>query len=232
MRLIEQLAALQALDAQIDRCRQRYHEIQAALQPAETLQALALRRKGLQEHVAQWQQTQKQREQAVAAQTAKIQEQEKLLYGGMIKDAREQVNMQHNIEALQRQHAALEEDALAALLEVEQSSATLAEVEQVWQAEAAAWRRQQALLQGELQQVIQEARKFKAERDGAAPKIAAQALRQYESLRQQKNGVAVVKIDGASCGGCGSLLPTARRQQAYGDDLVTCPICGRLLATT
>jgi len=231
MRLIEQLAALQALDLQIDRCRHRYNEIQTALHPPETLQALAARRKSLQEHVAQWQQTQKEREQATAAQAAKIQEQEKKLYRGTIKDAREQVNLQQNIEALQRQQDVLEEAALQALLEVEQGNATLTEVEREWQAAAAAWRRQQTLLQEELQQVVQEARRLKGEREGTALKLPAATLPRYEALRRQKNGVAVVKIDGASCGGCGSLLPTARKQQAFGDEIVTCPICGRLLAT-
>lgn len=229
MRLIERLAALQALDSSLDEHRRRYNELQAELQPPHSLQALISQHNELKAALEHWQKEQNQRETAVADQTAKIQAQEKLLYGGKVKDPREQVNLQQNVEALKRHRQTLEEEALEAIMAVEQKSSELDEVDARLKAEAEQWKQRQSELQAEMQTVIGEARKLKVQRDTAALAVQPPMLKRYENLRQKKNGVAVVKIRGLNCGGCGSTLPTARKQRVFGDGLVTCPICGRLL---
>lgn len=229
MRPIEQLAALQAIDSTLDADRHRYVEIQGALhEPA----SLAAARTGREEAAAQlhhWRRERQQREIAVSDQQTRIQAQEKQLYGNRVKDAREQVALQQNVEMLKRQLTRLEEAALDSILELEQAEVALVHAENLLAAETATWQKGQTALQSERETLITRARHTKAQRDTSAARLAPDLLKRYETLRQKHGGIAVSKIQGSNCGVCGAAVPTSVRQQAHGEALAPCPICGRLL---
>ncbi|MCP4212544.1 MAG: hypothetical protein GY764_13860 [Halieaceae bacterium] len=229
MRPIIQLAALQAIDTDLDADRKRYAEIQAELQPPSSLSQAQTARNEAAALVEQWRKEQQQRERAVADQSTKVQTQEKQLYSGRVKDPRELVAMQQNVEALKRHLETLEEAELEAILEAEQAESDLAEAEVSLTEEQAAWASTEAGLQQERQSLILRARKRKAQRDTAAADLPPADLKRYEALRERSGGVAVAPLQGAGCGGCGAALPTATRQQVHGDQIVTCPICKRML---
>ncbi|MCO6450022.1 MAG: hypothetical protein J5I90_04465 [Caldilineales bacterium] len=229
MRAIDQLAALQHLDAGLDADRRRYAEIQAALHEPEELQTARAERNEISRRLEDWRGERRQRETAAADQQTRVRETEKLLYSGKVRDAREQVALQNNVEALKRHQAALEEAALEAMLEQEQAESDLAEAEEKLGKLQAAWDRDKAELESDRQAVIGHARSLKAQRDTAASQIDKPLLQRYEALREKTGGVAVAAVQGANCGGCGAALPTAVRQQTHGDELITCPICRRLL---
>ncbi len=231
MRPIIQLAALQAIDTDLDADRKRYAEIQAELQPPLSLSQAQTARDEAVALVEQWRKEQKQREGEVADQNTKIQIQEKQLYGGRVKYPRELVAMQQNVEALKRHLETLEEAELEAILEAEQAESDLAEAEANLGEEQATWARTEAELQQERQSLILRAQKRKAQRDAAAASLPSPDLKRYEILRERSGGVAVAPLQGAGCGGCGAALPTATRQQVHGDQIVTCPICRRMLYT-
>ncbi|NOZ72590.1 MAG: hypothetical protein GXP38_11885 [Chloroflexi bacterium] len=230
MRLIELLAALQSIDTKLDGHRKRYAEIQAALKiPAELVQAQNVKQKA-EEQVAYWRKERQVREIAVADQNRHIKAQEQKLYGGRIKDPREQVALQKNVESLKRYLETLEEAVLEAIIELEQAEADLDKAGNALSQMQASWAQQEAELMAEKEKLIADARKLKAKRAQVSKHIPAPTLKQYESLRKSKQGLAVVALHGNSCSGCGATLPTAIRQQLHGDDLVFCPICGRLLS--
>ena len=229
MRTIDQIDALQHIDTELDAARKRYAEIQQALQPPESLKNAAMQRDTIAASLEHWRGERKQRDIAVDEQSTRIKTQEQQLYGGYVKDPREQVAVQQNIESLQKHLDTVEELSLEAMLEFEQAEADLSEAESVLAAEQATWQQQEAELQQERQTLITRARTLKAKRDQAASRLDVGILKQYESLRQVSGGAAVAELRGASCGGCGAALPTAVRQQAHGDALVACPICRRWL---
>ena len=229
MRVIDQLAALQAIDSKLDADRRRYAEIQAALQPPASLQAAKSTRDEIKARLEHWRRERSQRETAVKDQRARIQAQEKQLYSGRVKDAREQVALAKNVESLKKHLDTLEEAELEAILEVEQAESDLAEAERTLAEEQAAWAQKEAGLQQERQALIVHARQLKSQRQPAANRLQPVILKRYEVLRKKLGGVAVVQMKGASCGGCGASLPTALRQQVHGSDVFTCPICGRML---
>jgi len=230
MRLIELLAALQSIDTRLDRHRKRYAEIQAELKmPGSLVQAQDAKQKA-EERVEHWRKERQKRETAVADQNRRIKAQEQKLYGGKIKDPREQVALQKNVESLKRYLETLEEGVVEAILELEQAEKDLDIAGKTLSKAQAAWAQQEAALLAEKEALIADARKLKAKRAQVSNHIPAPNLKQYEALRSSKQGLAVATLRGDSCSGCGATLPTAMRQQLHSDVLVFCPICGRILS--
>ncbi len=229
MRPIDQLAALQTIDTTLDADRHRYAELQTALQEPEALRAGRAARDQAVTNAEHWRRERRQRESAVVDQQARIKAQEKQLYGGKGRDAREQVALQQNVDMLKRQLARMEEGAFEAILELEQAENNLQRAEETLRLQAAAWQQQERELQSERAALIANARQTKSQREATAGKLSPDQLRRYEDLRQKHSGLAVARVQAGNCGGCGASLPTAVRQQAHGDALTPCPICGRLL---
>lgn len=229
MRSIDQLAALQTIDTALDADRHRYTELQAALQEPESLRAGRAARDQAIANLEHWRRERRQRESAVVDQQARIKAQEQQLYGGRGKDAREQVALQQNVDMLKRQLARMEEEAFEAILELEQAESNLQRAEEALRLQGAAWQQQERELQSERAALIANARQTKGQREAAAGKLGPDLLKRYDSLRQKHSGLAVARVQAGNCGGCGASLPTAIRQQAHGDALTPCPICGRLL---
>jgi predicted nucleic acid-binding Zn-ribbon protein len=86
----------------------------------------------------------------------------------------------------------------------------------------------------ELEEIIlltqEEEIRLNHEREKVARLIDERYLRQYERIRQAKEGLAVVPIRRSSCGGCFSTIPPQRIVEIReGGRLHTCENCGRIL---
>jgi predicted nucleic acid-binding Zn-ribbon protein len=229
MRVIDHLADLQSIDSKLDADRKRYAEIQAALKPPGSLQEATSARDEILVRLAHWRGEREQRKTARVDQNNRIQAQEKQLYSGRVKDAREQVALSNNVESLKKHLDTLEEADLEAILEVEQAENDLVEAEARLEQEQLVWMQQEDELQKEQKALIAHARQLKNQRDTIASRIQSDALKRYDALRKKLGGMAVAPLQGAGCGGCGASLPTALRQQVHGSDILECPICGRML---
>jgi len=229
MRVIDQLAELQAIDSKLDADRKRYAEIQAALKPPGSLQEATSTRDETAARLQHWTEEREQRKTARVDQVNRIKAQETQLYSGRVKDAREQVALSNNVESLKKHLDTLEEADLEAILEVEQAENDLVEAETRLEAEQLVWMKQEDELQKEQKTLVAHARQLKSQRDAAASRIQPDMLERYEALRKKLGGVAVAPLQGAGCGSCGASLPTALRQQVHGNAILECPICGRML---
>jgi len=86
----------------------------------------------------------------------------------------------------------------------------------------------------ELEEIIlltqEEEIRLNHEREKVARLIDERYLRQYERIRQAKDGLAVVPIKRSSCGGCFSTIPPQRIVEIReAGRLHTCEYCGRIL---
>ncbi len=230
MRTIKLLATLQQIDLELDADRRKFAENKEAMTPPEGLKKLLAQVKAAENEVTRWQKERKLREEAVALQQAKIKEEEARLYSGRIKDPREQVAVQQHVESLKRHLETLEERALEALMELEKSQATLTQLRQTFEAQKAAWMTRREALEKEQEAIVAHARRLKAKRETITKQLPAADLSQYEAMRKKLGGLAVVKLNGRSCGGCGASLPTSVVQQVQAGEMTKCPICGRLLS--
>ena len=191
MRLIDQLAELQGFDRTLDEDRRRYTEIQEALHEPEVLRAARLTKDEALNREQEWRRQRGQRETMASEQAAKIKVQEDMLYSGRVKDAREQVAMAQNIEALKRRLQSLEEEALAAMMELEQAEQELIVRGDALAEEEQRWRQEQARLQKERDALVAHARQTKAQRDALAGRLPTPTLQRYEALRQKRGSMVV-----------------------------------------
>jgi len=229
MQSIKLFTTLQEIDSALDADRKQFADNKAAMQPSAALQELARQVKTLSGQVAHWRKERRERDAEVSALTAKIAGLEKNLYGGRIKDAREQVAMQQNVESLKRHLATLEEASLEAMLKLEDAEKRLEETQAQFSQQKEAWQAHKTQLEQEQEALVAHAKKLKARRAQVVATMSAADVSRYEALRKRMGGLAVVKIQGQSCGGCGASLPTFLVQKIHEGKIATCPICGRML---
>ncbi len=229
MQSIKLLATLQQIDLELDADRRKFSENKQAMQPSPELQQQARRVKQAQAKLEQWRKERRLRDERVAEQTAKIASLEKQLYGGRIKDVREQVAMQQNIEALKRHLEALEEAALEAMMEQEAAEEILAAEQTTFDAMKQAWQEKRAALEADQEAIVKHARKLKARREQVVATLPPADVSQYEVVRKKLGGLAIARLEHKSCGGCGAALPTSVVQKVHEGQVVKCPICGRWL---
>jgi len=229
MQSIKLLATLQQIDLELDVDRRQFAANKEAMQPFPELQQQARRVKQLQAQVEKWRKERRQRDEKVAEQTAKISSLEQQLYGGRIKDVREQVAMQQNIEAQKRHLGTLEDAALEAMLEQEEAEKTLIAERAAFDAMKKKWEVHKDALEKEQEAIIKHARALKARRETIVAALPSDEVAHYERLRKKLGGLAIARLEGRNCGGCGASLPTSVVQKVHEGQSVKCPICGRLL---
>lgn len=160
----------------------------------------------------------------------KIATEEKKLYDGSVKNPRELMNLQQEIESIKVKRGEREEHLLAIMMEVDaaqqdatQQSGDLEAMERQWQEDQKRLSREQTALEADLATL---ARK----REVLVGQVDADSLRTYEELRRVKQGLAVAKLVQGRCEGCRISLPVSDQQKARtGRNLATCSNCGRIL---
>ena len=224
------LYRLQQLDTQLDRTRQRLADIQTTLSEdavlAQAQEVAELASADLKEQRRML----RQAEENVRQQRVKIEQNEAALYGGKVRNPKELQDLQNEVAALKRYMSVLEDRQLEAMLTEEDSvaadSLAAARLEQV-QAENAG--RNQALIQ-EQTRLLQDVPRLEQERQATAASLPEADLRLYESLRRQRNGLAVAKIANKACSACGSTLNAVLLDAARSpNQLSRCDVCGRIL---
>ncbi len=80
-------------------------------------------------------------------------------------------------------------------------------------------------------ETINKGRKSKDKaRSQQAKKIKPALLKKYDTLRQRRNGLAVVNVDAGVCQGCFMAIPPQRYNMLLrGDQLFDCPTCQRII---
>jgi len=229
MQSIKLLATLQQIDLELDADRRKFTENKQGMQPSPELQQQARKVKLAQAQVEKWRKERVQRDEQVAELTGKIKSLEEQLYGGRIKDVREQVAMQQNVEAHKRHLETLEESALEAMMALEEAEKKLDAERTAFEAMKQEWLERKAALEKDQEALVVHARKLKARREQVVATLPEADVKRYEALRKKLGGLAIAKLEGKSCGGCGASLPTSVVQKVHEGQDIKCPICGRLL---
>ena len=223
------LHRLQKVDSRIDRVNARLTAIRRSLgDDAEMREALTRLEKAKEEQHA-FERILKQSEAEAQDQQTKIQQTESSLYGGSVKNPKELQDLQHEMAALKRHLAALEEQELTAMQNVETSQAALQEAAREVEQVKARLGVEQIKLVEEQATLSKEIERLSSERQAIVSALAGQMLEMYENLRQQKRGVAIAEISDSACAACGTTLTAALQQSARSSTLTHCPSCGRIL---
>lgn len=225
------LYELQKIDLNMDKARRRVAQIRRKLEEPEELKqaraAVATLRSELERlHARQLDAELNSRQLA-----ERIQESERRLMSGEVRNARELEALQSSIESMKRQRAQVEEVAIESMQQREahqrqlaDQEATLAHLENTWSA-------QKATLEEEETKYKRFYAQLKQQRQRLSERLSADALSLYAQLVERKAGVAVAAVQNGACSACNMALPTgvvSHARTAAGTP-VFCPSCGRIL---
>lgn len=231
---IEKLYELQQIDLRRLRIVKEIRKALDDIQEPRDLAELRADVAAMQEEQDGLRNSQKAAEAQVENIKAKIAANQHLLENVGLTDPKEIAALQAIITELEREKAAMEERALAALLEYEDKhkafqprQKTLAERDAQWQLAKDEFGERQSTIAAELRQL-------NAERKMQADNVDAESLEVYEDLLKRKNGIAVTTISNSFCDACFMSLPTSVSTAPHGNGkgYLFCPSCGRILVRT
>jgi hypothetical protein len=230
MSRVSNLSRLQNTDQDLDRCRNRLEEISAALADsaaADTARA-KLEQAGAARQAAQL--AAKDGELAAATQRAKLNETERSLYGGSVRNPKELQDLQREAESLQRQLAALEDKLLETMVELEdrEMDQEVAK-DELARVESAAENGRGVLIR-ERAEVEARCSRLESEREVSVAGVAPKDLALYTELRESMGGRVVALLHDDACGACGLALAASALQSVRNSaELFRCTQCGRIL---
>ncbi|GAB4537938.1 MAG: hypothetical protein Fur002_00570 [Anaerolineales bacterium] len=214
-----QAARIRAQQESIRQTLANDSELQAALQQAEAARAARL------DAANQL----KRAEAETLANKIKTQQSESSLYGGSVKNPKELQDLQKEIAALKKHLITLEERELELMLtlEVKEKEAQAAHANlEILQAKRGS---EQKKLLDENAALSVEFEKINEERSAALASVEAELLQAYETLKEQKRGIAVTEVVENACSICGAGVTAALQQSARSAKLAYCSSCGRIL---
>jgi predicted nucleic acid-binding Zn-ribbon protein len=227
----EPLYRLQLLDLALDQARRRWREIEAALagSPAlvHTLAELTKAEQALRQTTTDL----KLLELEAQSLDEKIASEEDRLYSGRIRNPKEMLEVQQELEMLKRRRSALDDQMLELMAQAEQQRADLSRCQEAMAQAERHFAEDCERLKAEQRKLRAQVEADLAQREALRRSLPQEDYAAYEALRKKKpNGVAVALIKAGACSQCGEVPPSQLVQQANtGTALAFCPNCGRIL---
>lgn len=220
---------LQQIDSEIRAKKQRLGEVlrlqkepAALISAREHVQAVAA-------DLQQWQARHKNLTLEIASVIDKAKRSEDRLYSGVVKNTKELADLQHEVEALGRRRATLEDDALLTMMEVDERKAAKAAADAVADKLAGEFTTASTSLRQEQQTLALHLNGLLEKRARQASMAQPALLKSYDDLSRQKNGLAVAGLRGNKCLGCRLTLSASVIRAADEGKIVHCENCGRFL---
>ncbi|MFQ5942360.1 MAG: zinc ribbon domain-containing protein [Anaerolineales bacterium] len=224
------LYRLQEIDRETDRLKGRLEEIRVTLEDSSEITQLKADRDVKEAAMADSSAAARRAENDVEDQRLKIQNTEQALYGGDVKNPKELEDLQMESDSLKRHLETLEDRYLEAMLEQDEKENALKVSSAALEATETRLASLHKDLISEQENHNERLASLEAEREVALASMSNQDSSTYEALRTRLMGVAVVELNGDSCGACGLTLSASSRQLVVsGDELVNCTQCSRIL---
>lgn len=231
MSVTDLLLDLQAIDSTLDQLNQRLAAVKADLRETDELIAARRARAEAEQLVRQRRAERKDLELAAAALDEKIQQAEKRLYSGLVKNPKELLDLQNDIHALKRQKTTTDDQLFAAMLALENAESTQTRAAAEAARIEADWQAAQVRLQAAEAEIELDIAGQTAEQRAIRAGLGETELALYDQLRRRKGGLAVVEIMGSTCPGCGVRVTANVLQQLgqSGQPYARCGNCERIL---
>ncbi len=230
MSYIHQLFQLQKLDTEIDEKKKRLGEVLKAQKEPPALLAMRKRAETAAIELQKWQTNHQDLTLEVGSLSTKAKNSEDRLYSGKVTNPKELADLQQEIEALARRKAVLEDAIVEALVMVEEAEKEKTAADSELETAVTQWEAQSGHLKTEQNELALNLHKLMQTRKTRAATIDAAALREYDELRQQRNGLAVAGLRVNMCLGCQTTVSANKVREVDEGHKVYCGGCGRLLA--
>ena len=174
---------------------------------------------------------QKSKEMELGSKEEAIKKAQAQLY--QVKTNKEYTAMQHEIEGFKADKSVLEDEILSMMDGIEQAQRAVAQEREGLRREDEALRRETVRIDGERQQMDRQLADLTAQRDQLVPQVSVKILDVYERVLDNRQGLALVPVDGEACGGCHMILPPqVIHEVRMAEQLIRCGNCTRLLYWT
>lgn len=131
---------------------------------------------------------------------------------------------------LEESKGEIEERILRWMEEISEREKALGDLEAGAESAREEYEREIPPLEERIEELEAQLREVAAEAEAIRGSLDARWLSMFDRLSSTKRGVAVVPIDGATCGGCHAALPLAVVEAVrYGQEIVSCDSCMRIL---
>ena len=230
MNKAETLYRLQIIDLEIDERSRRLKEVKAILEGNEELGRARQALQDGEKKLSRQRTRLRDQELEMRSLANKIASVEDRLYGGHIKNPKELASRQEEVQYLKRRKGGHEDQVLEAMIEVEESEASVMEQRERLARLEEEWQETQVRLSAEQNELVNRLRQLKVKRAKLQKTIEAGDLALYEDLRRRRGGQAVALLEGDLCQACRVTLPSSKAQQArQGKTLTLCGSCERIL---
>lgn len=220
---------LQQLDSDIRTKKQRLGEVLRLQKEPPALLNARERAQAADAELQSWRARHKALTLEIAGLADKAKRSEERLYSGVVKNPKELNDLQHEVEALGRRRAGLEDEALTMMMAIDErqtikntADGEVKRVSDEFTAAAVIFREEQQTLAVHLNKQLEK-------RQRQATLAQPSVLKAYDDLAKQKNGLAVAGLRGSKCLGCQLTLSGSTIRAAEEGKLVQCDSCGRFL---
>ena len=226
---LQHLLELQQIDIQIYGLRGIKEEKPAKI--AELEAAFEVKRgilSGLEKAVLDLQKQKKDKEGELAAKEESILKLQGQLY--QLKTNKEYHTMQQQIAGGKADKSVIEDKILEVMESMDASRAEMEKAKVLLAEEERVFADQKRAVQAEIKEIDDKLVCLETQRKQITPLLRQEVLGQYDRILNIRGGLALVPVQGTSCGGCHMFVPpqTINMISMY-DNLVTCEMCNRIL---
>ncbi|MBP8003296.1 MAG: hypothetical protein KA314_08765 [Chloroflexi bacterium] len=229
MAQIRLLYRLQEMDNDIRVKKQRLGEVLRLQKEDETVKKARAEAAAAASQREHWQKQRRKLETEIADLENKTKQASDRLYSGVVKNPKELADLQHQIEAMSRHHATLEDTLLETMLEVEEAEKEYAAAAATQQQVETTWEKNNTGLRHEQEQLALHLHDLLGRRQEMSKLIKPGDLTLYDQLAKKQGGVAVAQVQYNMCGVCRVTVSAQKIKSAQEGELVYCGSCGRIL---
>ena len=161
----------------------------------------------------------------------KIEKHQEDLYGGKITDIKELKQIQKVIAHYKEEKDSIEEKILDLMEEMEDLDKSIGHLDEDLKAEEKEFKKRKEEMDLSRLAIEKNMNSLNIKREETLNKITDdRLLKEYEHLRKEKGGKAIMEVDGSMCPGCCLDLPSdAIYQLKKNRKIIICPNCSRIL---
>jgi hypothetical protein len=226
---IDQLIALQGIDLEIDQIENEIKAEQNALD--QRISALAGKEVligELQEQIVSLEKERRTLEAEVADKMAHVKDRQSKMM--QVQTGREQTALLKEIEDGKKNAKEIEEKIVAIMEEVEKLGLQINEEKNLLKGEKELVAEETVKVRNIIETINKGKKEKDALRQQQAQGIKVNVLRKYSTLRERRNGLAVVNVLQGVCQGCFMSIPPQKYNQLLkGDQIFDCPTCQRII---
>jgi len=226
---LQHLLELQQVDIQIYGFRRIKEEKPAKI--AELEAAFEVKRgvlSGLEKTVLDLQKQKKDKEGELAAKEESILKLQGQLY--QLKTNKEYHTMQQQIEGGKADKSLIEDKILEVMERMDASRVEMEKGKALLAAEERVFAGQKKEVEAEIKEIDDKLVCLETQRKQITPLLRPEVLAQYDRILKIRGELALVPVQGTSCGGCHMFVPPqVINMISMYDNLVTCEMCNRIL---